>query len=120
MYSFSLSLVFCLSRCDKRFPIRRRVNVKFCEKRENVESMTHTKANTYTADATTMGNGNKKFPNHSSSTGDMFKHSAQINQQKDVARWSSNEVQHWIKGQCKKFELKKATAEKFEMNGRRS
>lgn len=50
----------------------------------------------------------------------MFKHSSQVNPQKDVAKWSSDEVQHWIKHQCRKFELKKATAEKFEMNGRKT
>ena len=80
--------------------------------------MTQTKANSHTSDATAMGNGNKKSSHHAFATDDFAKHSSKFHHHKDVAKWTSDEVQQWIKGQCKKFELKKATAEKFEMNGR--
>lgn len=38
-------------------------------------------------------------------------------EKKEVTEWSSAEVQHWIEEQCQKFELKKATTEKFQLNG---
>lgn len=65
-----------------------------------------------------MGNGHKKTTLNSFSADDLSKHSEQFSNNRDVAKWSSNEVQHWVKQQCKRYELKKATAEKFEMNGK--
>jgi len=41
----------------------------------------------------------------------------QIVSNKDVTEWSSIELQHWIEEQCQKFVLKKATTEKFQLNG---
>jgi hypothetical protein len=80
--------------------------------------MTHTTTKTTsTSNAEAMGNGNKKYPSHSFSADDLSKRSSKSTNNKDVGKWSSSDVQHWIKQQCKKFELKKATAEKFEMNG---
>jgi hypothetical protein len=67
-----------------------------------------------------MGNGNKKLSSHSFSADNLPDQSLKSTANKDVAKWSSTDVQHWIKKQCKKFELKKITAEKFEMNGRKN
>ncbi|CAF0743057.1 unnamed protein product [Rotaria sp. Silwood1] len=63
-----------------------------------------------------MGNGNKKIITTSFSAEDINKNSTKPTT-RDATKWSSAEVQHWIKHQCKKFELKKNTAEQFEMNG---
>ena len=68
---------------------------------------------------TAMGNGNKKGVSNSLSVGDIDKHPSRTLDRKEVIKWSSAEVQQWVKEQCRKFELKKATAEKFEMNGKR-
>ena len=76
------------------------------------------KTTTSTPNATAMGNGNKKGIANSLSVGDIDKNAPKSVDRKDVNKWSSIEVQHWIKDQCKKFELRKATAEKFEMNGK--
>jgi len=67
-----------------------------------------------------MGNGNKKFTPQSSSADDLTKYSLKSTNNKDVAKWSSQDVQHWIKGQCKIYELKKIAVEKFEMNGKKN
>ena len=82
--------------------------------------MTHTTTNTSTSDPIVMGSANKKLPTNSFSSDDLFKHSSKLTDEKDVTKWSSGDVQHWIKQQCKKFELKKATAEKFELNGKKN
>ena len=79
--------------------------------------MSHKTTITSTSTTTAMGNGNKKPTSNSFSADNLSKHSLR-NIDKHVSKWSSTEVQHWIKQQCKKFELKKITAEKFEMNGR--
>lgn len=79
--------------------------------------MTHATTTTSTSTATAMGNGNKKHILNSLSAGDLQKQPSKLLDQKDVAKWSSAEVKQWIKDQCKNFELKKATIEKFEMNG---
>ena len=81
--------------------------------------MTHTTTTTTAYNASVMGNGNKKSTQYSYSADDLSKQPAKFANNKDVAKWSSSDVQHWMKEQCKKFELKKATAEKFEMNGRK-
>lgn len=80
--------------------------------------MTHTTTTTSLSHVTEMGNSSKKFTSHSFSANDLPNHSSKSIHNKDVAKWSSADVQRWIKKQCKRYELKKATAEKFEMNGR--
>ena len=66
-----------------------------------------------------MGNGNKKSIITSLSADEIGKVSSSKQlHDRDVAKWTSADVQHWIKEQCKKFELKKTTAEKFELNGK--
>ena len=68
-----------------------------------------------------MGNGNKKFASKSYSSDNIQKDSSKFtNNNNDVAKWSSAQVQSWIKEQCTIFELKKATAEKFKLNGKMS
>ena len=79
--------------------------------------MSHKATTTSTSTATAMGNGNKKHISNSFSADNLSKHFSE-HIDKGVSKWSSAEVQHWIKQQCKKFELKKLTAEKFAMNGR--
>jgi hypothetical protein len=81
--------------------------------------MTHTTTTTTsTSTATAMGSGNRKSTLNSFSADDLQKHSSKLTNNKDVARWTSSEVHRWVKQQCKMFELRKATVEKFEMNGR--
>ena len=80
--------------------------------------MTNKTTNASSSDATEMGNRQKKLPTGSFSADDLAKNTSQSSANKDVAKWTSHDVQHWVKQQSKKFELKKATAEKFEMNGR--
>jgi hypothetical protein len=82
--------------------------------------MTHTTTHTSTPNAKEMGNGSQKLPSASYSADNLPKYSSKSTNTKDVAKWSSNDVQYWIKQQCKKFELKKATVEKFKMNGRKN
>ena len=80
--------------------------------------MTHTTTITSTSTASAMGNGNKKFTSSSFSADDLQKHSSKVTNNRDVAKWSSSDVNNWVKQQCKIFELKKITVEKFAMNGR--
>lgn len=85
--------------------------------------MRHTTINASTTAATAkkMGSGNRKTGVISSlSTDDTGKVSEKFINSKEVSKWTSTDVQHWIKQQSKKFELKKATAEKFEMNGKQN
>lgn len=86
--------------------------------------MRHTITTTSPSSSSTtknMGNGNKKSILTSLSADEIGKTSSTTKQlnEKDVAKWSSDDVQHWVKQQCKKFELKKTTAEKFELNGKK-
>jgi hypothetical protein len=101
-------------------PIRQRFNVESYEKRENEESMTHSTTTTTTSTARAMGNGNKKSVSHSFSADHFKRDSSKFPNNTDVAKWSSTEVQRWLLEQCKQFELKKATAEKFQMNGKKN
>ena len=71
-----------------------------------------------TATEKSMGNGNRKSAVTSLSSDEARKHSDRFINSAEVPKWTSTDVQHWIKHQCKKFELKKATAEKFELNGK--
>jgi hypothetical protein len=82
--------------------------------------MTHTTTTTSASHARVMGNGNKKFKSQSPIVNDLSKHSLQSTNNKDVAKWSSDDVQDWIKRQCKIYELKKTVVAKFEMNGKKS
>jgi beta-xylosidase len=120
MMSRRLQITHITGCYEYRSPIRRRVNVELYEKRENEESMTRTTTTTSASHVTAMGNGNKKFTSHSSSAADLPNRSVRFANNKDVAKWSSVDVQHWIKKQCRKYELKRATAENFEMNGRKN
>ncbi|CAF0748451.1 unnamed protein product [Rotaria sordida] len=78
--------------------------------------MTNATTTTSTTNATAMGNGNKKAHANSLSADDLHKYSTKPTT-RDVSKWSSLEVQHWIRHQCKKFELNKAITEQFELNG---
>ncbi|CAF4234969.1 unnamed protein product [Rotaria socialis] len=78
--------------------------------------MTHTTTATSTSTASTMGNGNKKSNSSSFSSNDLHENSTKVNSS-DIIKWTLTEVQTWVKEQCKKFELKKSTAENFQMNG---
>lgn len=81
--------------------------------------MTHATTTTFATHATAMGNSNKKFVSHSFSATDFSNHSLK-SLNKDVSKWSSTDVQNWIKKECKKYELKKSTVEKFQMNGKKN
>ncbi|CAF4184912.1 unnamed protein product, partial [Adineta steineri] len=64
-----------------------------------------------------MENGNNKPSLIKSSSLDNVQHQLSNLNDKDVTKWSSTEVQRWVEDQCRKFELTKATTEKFQMNG---
>ena len=81
--------------------IRQRVNVASHEETDNEETMTQTNALVMNND-NIADDSNKQFVDLTN---------------KDVTQWSSAEVKHWVEEQCQKFELKKATSEKFQMNG---
>lgn len=78
--------------------------------------MTQTTTTDSSSTATAMGNGNKKMTANSFSADDLHKFTSRA-PNKPVSSWTSSEVQNWIKEQCKNFEFKKNTADKFEMNG---
>jgi hypothetical protein len=96
--------------------IRQRVNVAPREATDSEEIMTETTTQTTTItpppDASVMNNDNTD----SSSADNLQQQPLNIND-KDATKWSSAEVQKWVEEQCQKFELKKATTEKFQMNG---
>jgi hypothetical protein len=95
--------------------IRHRVNVASHEGTDNEETMTQTTASP--SIGSVMDNDNTVPSAMDSFSADNSpKQSADLNN-KDVTQWSSAEVQHWVEEQCQKFELKKATTEKFQMNG---
>ncbi|CAF2146116.1 unnamed protein product [Rotaria magnacalcarata] len=78
--------------------------------------MTHTTSAASTSTASTMGNGNKKSTSNSFLSDDLHENSTKVNGSV-IIKWTLTEVQTWVKEQCKKFELKKTTAENFQMNG---
>lgn len=100
--------------------IRHRVNVTPYEGGETEGVMTQTPASTAspsvssTVDTDENNAGANSFPVENSS-----ENPVDFNE-KNITEWSSAEVKHWIEEQCRKFELKRATTEKFQMNGRRS
>jgi hypothetical protein len=50
--------------------------------------------------------------------GENLETSTSNSESKDVTNWSSVDVQQWVEAQSQKYELKKATSEKFQMNGK--
>jgi hypothetical protein len=101
--------------------VRHRVNVTPHEETNNEEIMTQTTTATTTTTSPSIAEG---IDNHDSgfatnviSSDNLQLPSSNLND-KDVTKWSSVDVQRWIDEQCKKFELKKATTEKFQLNGR--
>jgi hypothetical protein len=96
--------------------IRHRVNVAPYEGSASEETITQTTTNTSPSIISVMDNDNTVSATNSTSVEDLQEQSLNLNK-KDVTKWSSVEVQHWIEEQCQKFELKKATTEKFQLNG---
>lgn len=90
---------------------------------KNEQVMKQTKIGTSKSTATTvtetkMGNGHKKPLETSVSAHEIHRRTGRpIKTSIDVSKWTSNEVQNWIKEQCRVFELKRNTVDKFEMNG---
>jgi thiol:disulfide interchange protein len=82
-----------------------------------VSEETPKRTTTHHSVATVMENGTKTALVKSSSADNVPHQLSEINT-KDVTKWSSTDVQHWIEDQCRKFELTKATTAKFQMNGR--
>jgi len=97
-------------------PIRHRTNVTPNEQTDSEETLTRTTTNTLRCVATVMENGYRASLIKSLSADNLQRHSANLND-KDVTKWTSSDVQYWLEEQCRKFELKKATTEKFQMNG---
>ena len=87
--------------------IRYRVNVTPNEVADSEETLKQT---------TIMENGSKPSMVKSSSADRVSQPLPDI-PNKDVTKWSSTDVQRWVEEQCRKFELMKATSEKFQMNG---
>ena len=48
-----------------------------------------------------------------------LENSSTSSESKDVIKWASADVQQWVEAQSQKYELKKATSENFQMNGKR-
>jgi hypothetical protein len=95
--------------------IRCRVNVAPHDRADSEETVTQTTTTSLPV-ATVMDDGSRVSTTNSSSAENLQQQSVNLND-KDVTEWSSTDVQHWIEEQCQKFELKKATTEKFQMNG---
>ncbi|UJR13956.1 hypothetical protein I4U23_000959 [Adineta vaga] len=87
--------------------IRYRVNVTPNEAVDTDETMKQT---------IIMENDSKSAVVRSSSADNISKQLPKL-PNKDVTKWSSTDVQHWVEDQCRKFELTRATSEKFQMNG---
>lgn len=96
--------------------IRQRVNVAPHEASDNEDTTSQTTLITSPSVALVMNNDNTASVNNSSNGDNLQQQSASFID-KDVTKWSSNEVYQWVEEQCQKFELKKATTEKFQMNG---
>lgn len=97
---------------------RHRVNVAPYTGVDNKETMTKTTttASNTSSSNVAMNNSNKPLTVNPSFV-DNMEPSSSNPIDKDITKWSSTDVQHWIEEQCQKFELKKATSEKFQMNG---
>lgn len=97
-------------------PSRCRVSVTPNEADETEQTPTQTTGSQQYCVATLMENANKTSLVKSSSADNVPHQLTEINT-KDVTKWSSTDVQRWVEDQCRKFELTKATSEKFQMNG---
>ena len=99
--------------------IRHRVSVTPHEETNNEKIMAQTTTTTTTSPsiAEGMNNHDNGFATNVISSDNSQLLSSNLND-KDVTKWSSVDVQRWIDEQCKTFELKRATTEKFQMNGR--
>ena len=99
--------------------VRHRVNVTPYEGGENEAIMTQTAAATTASSSvnSTVDHDNNAPETNSFSVENSSEIPVDLSE-KNITEWSSAEVKHWIEEQCRKFELKKATTEKFQMNGR--
>ena len=99
--------------------VRHRVNVTPYEGGENEAIMTQTAAATTASSSvnSTLDHDNNAPETNSFSVENSSEIPVDLSE-KNITEWSSAEVKHWIEEQCRKFELKKATTEKFQMNGR--
>ena len=93
--------------------IRHRVNVTPHETHNDEESTTKTNA------TAAMEEDHSAAASNSPSRENLEK-SNTSSESKDVTKWSSVDVQQWVEAQSQKYELKKATSEKFQMNGKRA
>jgi glutamyl/glutaminyl-tRNA synthetase len=96
--------------------IRQRVNVTPYEAADSEETTTTTTTITSPSVALVMDNDNTVSATDSSPADNLEQQIVNV-LDKDTTKWSSAEVQQWIEEQCEKFELKKAIAEKFQLNG---
>ncbi|CAF3871882.1 unnamed protein product, partial [Rotaria magnacalcarata] len=99
---------------------RHRVNVAPYTRADSKETTTKTTITITTTTASPVAevmNDNSRISAIDSSSIDTIQQSLSHIRDKDVPKWSSIDVQQWIEEQCQQFELKKATKEKFQMNG---
>lgn len=95
---------------------RHRVNITPFKGSDSKETMT---ATTATPSVSEVMNDSNRPSATSFSTAENTQESSSDFKDKDVTKWTSIEVQTWVEEQCKQFELKKATTEKFQMNGKK-
>lgn len=100
--------------------VRHRVNVTPYEGGESETIMTQTTSARASPSVSSTVDNDTITPGTDSLTTENASEKPVHLDEKNVTEWSSAEVKHWIEEQCQKFELKKATTEKFEMNGKRS
>ena len=100
--------------------VRHRVNVTPYEGGESEASMTQTAPSRASPSVSSTVDNDNIDPVTDSSTAENSSEKPVDLNERTVTQWSSAEVKHWIEEQCQKFELKKATTEKFQMNGKLS
>lgn len=91
--------------------IRHRVNVTPHETHNDDESTTK-------PNATSAMEEDRAAAASNSPSRETLEQSTSSSESKDVTKWSSVDVQQWVEAQSQKYELKKATSEKFQMNGK--
>jgi hypothetical protein len=99
---------------------RHRVNVTPHEDDNNEETIAQTTKTTTAATSPAVAAVMDNYDNISATNSLVLDYSQQLPSNlydNDVTNWSSTDVQRWIEEQCQKFELKRATIEKFQMNG---
>ncbi|CAF3142087.1 unnamed protein product [Rotaria socialis] len=99
---------------------RHRVNVApytGADSKEATTKSTTTITTTTASPVAEVMNDHSRISAIDSSSIDNIQQSLSNLRDKDVTKWSSIDVQQWIEEQCQQFELKKATKEKFQMNG---